>query len=687
MTTNCLSQEYFDETVLENEDVFDLPPKEAAAETIFQLYQQQKNSLTLSEWKEQQRAWWGVTLTHPSQSPQGQKDRKEQAVFRRALDSFVTTMMVESSEENVNNSDETTKMLLDLVEQIRNVFVRDEQLMLAQDTIQQKEKKQTHTSNGNPVNGDEVAAETKDEETEDSPVLLGNLFWQTSSSTNNENEATTNSTNTAVLLEKLALFASSAFLEGSESAATAMKVVLQIAFKSLTTVVGPKDVRRNRQEQVLRYFCLPLQGWDALFGATLATEVLDQQQQQHPHLQLLWLQLIRTVCQGHEPNKKHCNSKPILKALVVTLQQQQQQQEGEEAPDGDSQSQLSLQLVEATCQLITVLCRFDDFSSQATQGQATDSTGMVVSSAHSTVTTLNSMGTVTTLCDLLNLLVARQQKQQQNVHITRSTTAALLAVLQSLRSLAIQDEIVVRMVSTGLLEVLRSIFQSYCSISDSNVSIPVQDKYKDDHNNNDDEKQESLRLAILTALIGLYRNLSANDELKTTLCRSNKQSILGPLIASLQSLTPARDGGTQSTAALSALTKLQEHGCATLGSMALRQPQNAEIIVQEYQGHLVILKAMEMCQTSPLVQRQGALAVRNLASRASDAVKGSLLDAGAESVLRKAATLGAIDEAYAALRDLGCPAVLLQSNPETGKLERQAMFGEGKNSHFRPVYD
>ena len=586
--------------------------------------------------------------------------------------------MAESDDIN-NISDETIQKLLGNVEHIRNVFVRDEQLKLiaqGNNNIQQKQKNETQTSNNNkdnPANGE--ASESTQDETD--PVLLGNLFWQTSSTATTTAEDKTTQSNSHLLLEKLALFASSAFLHGGETATTAMKLVLQIVFKSLTAVASPKDVRRNRQEQVLRFFCLPLHGWDALFGATTEGDP------QHQQNQLIWLQLIRTVCQGHEPNKKHCNSKPILKALVVTLQQQEQQKE--EAPDGNSQSPLQLQLVEVTCQLITVLCRFDDFSSQATQGQATDSTGMVVSSAHSTVTTLNSMGTVTTLCDLLKLLVARQQNQH-NMQISHNTTAALLAVLQSLRSLAIQDEIVVRMVSTGLLEVLQSIFQSFCSISDSNVSIPVQEKCKDD-NNNDSDKQESLRLAILTALIGLYRNLSANDELKTTLCRSSKQSILGPLIASLQSLTTARDGGAQSTGTLSALTKLQEHGCATLGSMALRQPQNAEIIVQEYQGHLVILKAMEMCQTSPLVQRQGALAVRNLASRASDAVKGSLLDGGAESVLRKAATLGAIDEAYAALRDLGCPAVLLQSNPETGKLERQAMFGEGKNSQFRPVYD
>ena len=37
-----LSQDYFDETVLENEDVFDMSPEEAVTETIFQLYQQQQ---------------------------------------------------------------------------------------------------------------------------------------------------------------------------------------------------------------------------------------------------------------------------------------------------------------------------------------------------------------------------------------------------------------------------------------------------------------------------------------------------------------------------------------------------------------------------------------------------------------------------------------------------------------------
>ena len=665
--TSGLSQSYFDETVVENEDVFDMSPEEAVAETIDQLFkqqQQQQQSLTLPDWKQQQRAWWGISLTHPTQSPQGQEDRKEQQEFRQALDSLLSFQQ-----------DDQTKHepLRAVVEQIWNVFVRDERIIAQQ---QETNKAQPNTDNNANDNTP--------------PVLLGNLFWQPSPTihtNDNVSDIKDTAANNAPLMVKLAAFAA------SSSDTTNTRLALQVALKSLA-VVGPRGVRRNRQEQLLRDFCLSCHGWERLFGNThnnsTANTTTAGQQQEQQQLQLLWLQLIHNVCQGHEPNKKHCNSKPILKALVTTLQQQQQQQQKQGQQDNNN-----CQMAEATCRLITVLCRFDDFSSQATQGQATDSTGMVVSSAHSTVTTLAGMGIVTILYDLLTSLFAKQQQaspESSSSSDTRTTTA-LLAVLQSLRSLAIQDEIVVRMVSTGLLEVLQSIFQTYCSISTTTrPSIILSDNNENEQKDHDD--QESLRLSILTALIGLYRNLSANDELKTTLCRSSQQSILGPLIASLQSLTAGRDGSAQPSSpsksaavSSSALTKLQEHVCATLGSMALRQPQNAQMIVQDYQGHLVILKAMQMSHYSPLVQRQGALAIRNLASRASSTVRESLLDAGAEPVLRKAATLGAVDEAYAALRDLGCHAVLLQSNPETGQLERQAMFGEGKPLQFRPVYD
>ncbi|CAB9526838.1 expressed unknown protein (Partial), partial [Seminavis robusta] len=87
---SSLSQSYFDETVVENEEVFDLSTEEAVVETIDQLYKQQTNNAnssshagSLERWKELQREH-GISLTHP-ESKQGIQDREEQRVFQALL--------------------------------------------------------------------------------------------------------------------------------------------------------------------------------------------------------------------------------------------------------------------------------------------------------------------------------------------------------------------------------------------------------------------------------------------------------------------------------------------------------------------------------------------------------------------------------------------------------------------------
>merc|ERR1712087_483555 len=96
-----------------------------------------------------------------------------------------------------------------------------------------------------------------------------------------------------------------------------------------------------------------------------------------------------------------------------------------------------------------------------------------------------------------------------------------------------------------------------------------------------------------------------------------------------------------------------------LAAMALRQPQSAHSIVEAC-GHVCIFEAMRAFPNKVTLQRQGCLAVRNIASRAArlnyDEDKTKLLDAGAEDILQNIAGRhsGSAEEAYAALRDLGC---------------------------------
>ena len=120
--------------------------------------------------------------------------------------------------------------------------------------------------------------------------------------------------------------------------------------------------------------------------------------------------------------------------------------------------------------------------------------------------------------------------------------------------------------------------------------------------------------------------------------------------------------------------------------MALRKPNNSLKILQEG-GAAAILVAMRQHPTNVVLQRQGCLAIRNMASRLSTEGNEAILELGAESVLQQAGRYGpCVDEAYAALRDLGCK-VSRTTIEEDGTVTTQPkMFGEVKSA-FRAVYE
>ena len=63
------------------------------------------------------------------------------------------------------------------------------------------------------------------------------------------------------------------------------------------------------------------------------------------------------------------------------------------------------------------------------------------------------------------------------------------------------------------------------------------------------------------------------------------------------------------------ISPIQEHACGTLAAMALRRPSNARAIIEEGSGPRLIITAMKRHTENVSVQRQGALAVRNIVSR------------------------------------------------------------------------
>jgi armadillo repeat-containing protein 6 len=276
------------------------------------------------------------------------------------------------------------------------------------------------------------------------------------------------------------------------------------------------------------------------------------------------------------------------------------------------------------CQLITVLCRFDDFRSTTH--------GITTSSAQDHVLEFGRQGAIPVL-----------KFEVDRILLEPTIDVDLLAVLLSAqRVLCIHDDIVQSMVAVGMLSTAKQVF----AVSQRNI-------------------------LLTTATLGLVRNLCANDDVKCSLC-VGESSVLKEV---LSAMADSPEEGT-----------LQEHGCGTLAAMALRKPRNALVIVQEM-GPSLILSAMQHHSTNVVLLRQGALAIRNLISRADQTVKDHILDMGAEQILRQVGEHQAcVDEAYAALRDLGCSVGRTIVHADGTISTKPQMFGEVK-AQFRPLYE
>lgn len=293
------------------------------------------------------------------------------------------------------------------------------------------------------------------------------------------------------------------------------------------------------------------------------------------------------------------------------------------------------------CRLVATLCTYDDF--RVAQGAPT------VASAHANVQTFHQENAVVRISRYL------QEKKQ---------TSAILA----LRAMAIHDDIVQAMAAVGLLDTCGTLLEHLLS-SDATFS--------NDSGGGDDGSDDSSEstLEALTAVVGLYRNVCANDEIKSKICVGEKSVVRGLLMA--------MEGHADAA-------KLQEHACATFAAMALRSPRNAEFLVRHCDAATWIVRAMQKHPSRTTVQRQGALAFRNLVSRSTD-LRPVVLQAGAAEALKDIAArhVSCQDEVYAALRDLGLPASILRvEQGANGQLvmKETEMFGERK-SGFRPVFD
>jgi hypothetical protein len=434
--------------------------------------------------------------------------------------------------------------------------------------------------------------------------------------------------------------------------------------------------------------------WFKLLDLTL------QQQEKGNYDRLLVLKVIqvaRKLCNGCENNKKafvqaavayesKTSGRNGLELLVQCL--------GDASAVSDSDNH---GIVREACRLIAVLGKFQPLTEPS--ARANDSQDLpegqqapLVSSAHANVKELHKAGAVPSLHRIAKRHLAQKANQEDGMDVTyhelNNDTGLLCDSLAALRVMAIDNDIVQNMIALGILGTVRDSLK--VTVEQSSTASP-----------------ESC-LPLATATFGLVRNLCANDEVKTTICKSSLLSILcvmqSYLILEQSSAKQEHQIGAKSRKGCAAL---QEHACGILGAMALRQPNNAEAIIgndvsmtdsedciNDNQsvnpcGHVLILQTMKAFPDRPALQRQGCLALRNIASRLSASDKDRILEAGAEEIIQNIAGRhpASSEEAYAALRDLGCNPVIYDLD-ESGTTRKSTteVFGS-VTSNFRPVYE
>jgi hypothetical protein len=285
----------------------------------------------------------------------------------------------------------------------------------------------------------------------------------------------------------------------------------------------------------------------------------------------------------------------------------------------------------------------------------------VVASAHATVLAMSELGAVHKL-----LALCRDCPNEP-------------AVVTTLRCMAIHDSIVQTMVAGGVLEIVRA-----CFVNNNDNDGDKNDDNDQDTNDTEDADTNAAAVkqwALRTAVIGLVRNLCANDEIKSTLC-GGRQSIVQELIAIMNSTFRDKTGVSHAL--------LLEHACGTIAAMALRISRNAQFLVKLGAADEIV-RAMNKYPDKVALQRQAALAIRNIVSRSTDLCP-AVLQAGAQVALTTIAARhqGCQDEVYAALRDLGVHVTMrvAEQDDVTGKmvLRQREMFGE-RTPHFRAVFD
>lgn len=574
-----ISQELFDETLIESQELFDYADNDQAVqETIAELESQNKHS-KLDH----------LSLTHPD-SDQGKKDREIQRSFVCALQS--------------------------------------EDLSLAMAILINANSAST-TTDGNKA-----------------MIMLASLVLQHGFCQSNSK-----------LMQRLEIPEDASFTETHE-----LEVDEFIQFLLAILPESGPAANLTQQHPLLRELKLKL-------GQNLLQERWFPLYDNFPLLRLSLISLARVCCNGCEANKKalvqagilyQANSVMEVESLkndsldMTILSTNKQSLSGigllVHGLPTNLRSNSNELLARELCKLFSVLGKFQSFAESSPQSSEQ---APIISSAHANVKEFHKWGAVERLHQLAQQCLETHPMMSDRKRGERE--ALLCQVLSALRVMAIDNDIVQTMVAAGILQTLNTSDVGEIVAADTSVT--------------NDRTLLVHHVTTAAATLGLLRNLCANDEIKSTLCRQSLASILQAMDLHSTNVT------------------VQEHGCGILAAMSLRQPHNATMICKATNGAEVVVKAMKAFPNHVPLQRQGCLALRNIASRSSVDEKQMLLDAGSEFVLREIAGRhqDSIDEAYAALRDLGC-ATVKYTLDENGNAQGTQLFGTVQ-SNFRPEYD
>ena len=731
-----ISQNLFDETLLENQDVFEYTDDQAVKETIDEFFQQKQRLEHIS-------------LTHPSSS-KGKRDRELQ---RR----FVNSLVVE------NNIDVATLILKGLQQnqqqqqQQQSPITQERQDNEKDKIIDEEKEEEEEINNGN--NDDDGDGEEKNNNQRIIlslwHLLLHNNIWTklidsvavavaNDNNNDNDNAVSLLSTTSALIDFVVALFPDSS-LSLHPLAHDLKKIISPFWFEENNRNRNV-DVDNDNDETTKTSVCYRLLE-ESIAAAPTPTTIIDNNNNNNNNLPLSLVQMARILCNGCEDNKKsfvkagiercqQIDNKTGLELLVDCLG------DGNNIDFGDGTSSISsissselsssFLLARETCRLFAVLSKYQPLA-EPIEPSAKPGAAPLVSSAHANVKEFHKTGVLPRLHKIAKGCL--QQLRQNNADTNNDVDVVVVPVnetaddndnddvdrnyihhrqellcesLSALRTMAIDNDIVQNMIALGILDTVRNSLEVVVQVATAMTSSSSSTS-----SSADTTVPSSLlilpssSLALATATLGLVRNLCANDEVKTTICKSSLPCILQVMqhfldddkgVPESQQVQQQQNKGEQiaqsnNTVKESRRTKshaiLEEHACGILAAMALRQPQNAHAIV-EGDGHVLIFQAMRAFPFKVTLQRQACLAVRNIASRLeSDVDKTKLLDAGAEDVLLSIAGShpASSEEAYAALRDLGLTPDIFKLD-EYGKATRSTTesFGTVK-SNFRPIYE